>query len=241
MRRFHPRRAARMDPAVLAMRRGAWRAAAHVALWGAVVAASASASAVDRPALPFEPYTATGPVTCAPDGPLGAVESDAWAEIERLGEMGLPVCDVVWVFWRGENGRSSAGWAYSRHSDEDPRPSVWIETDIDHHVDPGPDGVDAEELTQEVRSLVRHELGHALTYLLGADDLEKDAAMLRDLFPGALEDGPVHPGFEAAADAIAEELTPPGEERLSSYDVDISPGNAANARAMLDLFGFRPS
>lgn len=222
------------------MRRGAWRAVAHVALWGAVMAASTSASAVDRPALPFEPYTATGPATCTPDGPLGAVESDAWEEIERLGEMGLPVCDVVWTFWRGENGRPSTGWAYPRHSDEDPRPSVWIETDIDHHVEAGPDGVDAEDLTLKVRSLVRHELGHALTYLLGPDP-GTDETMMRDLFPGALEGKPAHPGFEAAADAIAEELTPPGEERLTSYDVDISPGNTANARAMLDLFGFRQS
>lgn len=236
-RGLHPGHAPRRGPTVLAMRRGAWRAVAYVALWAAAVAASASASAVERAPLPFEPYTATGPATCTPPGPFGAVESDAWAEIERLGEMGLPVCDVVWIFWRGDDGTASMGKAFSRHSDEDPRPAVWIETDIEHHVTPGPEGVDAEELAHAVQGLVRHEFGHALTYLLGVDDVEQDEAMLRELFPGELEVDARRPGAEAAAEAIAAQLTPPEErnDRWWFYDQDISPGNGANARAMLKL------
>ena len=193
-------------------------------------------------AWPFAAYTSTGSETCTPSGPLGAVESDAWEELERLGSLGLPVCDVVWTFHRGAvyTGWDWTGWALPRFSDEDPRPGVWIEADIEDHVTPGPQGVDADRLTQEVRSLVRHEFAHALTYLLGADEPDKDAAALLDLFPGRLENDPTRPGFEAAAEAIAEELTPRDEVRVWYYDEEISPGNAAHAREMLALVdGYR--
>ncbi|MFD6093638.1 hypothetical protein ACFWGN_16090 [Oerskovia sp. NPDC060338] len=191
-------------------------------------------------AWPFVAYASTGPETCTPSGPLGAVEADAWEEIERLGSLGLPVCDAVWIFWRGEKIGNRTGVALVRHSDEDPRPAIWIDADIDHHGAPNPDGVDADHLTAAVRSTVRHEFAHALTYLLGADDLDGDAAALGALFPGALVGDPALPGLEAAAEAIAEELTPADEVRVVYYDEEISPGNAANARAMLALVdGYR--
>lgn len=246
MRHGHAARAgssqgARRSSTLLAMRRGALRVVAYAILWCSVVGAAASASAIEREPLPFEPYTATGPATCTPDGPLGAVESEAWAEIERLGDLGLPVCDVVWVFWRGDDGTDSVGRAVPRHSDEDPRPAVWIETDINHHVIPGPEGVDAKDLARFVRSLVRHEVAHALTYMLGADGLERDEEVLRELFPGPLDAEAKFPGLEAAGEAIAAELTPASEVRWWIYDKDIAPVNAANARAMLDLIVLRPS
>lgn len=132
-----------------------------------------------------------------------AVETIAWAEIARLEKLGFPVCDTIWSFGPiAEDG--IWGQAWPAISSTDPRTLVVIELDEATYA-----GVELEEA---VRTTVRHEYGHIITFASG--DVTIDRA------------------HEEAADALAEALTPAGEARTVFYAETIT---AAALTAAQDL------
>ncbi|MBN0040260.1 hypothetical protein JN535_08795 [Cellulosimicrobium cellulans] len=164
------------------------------------------------------------PAPCAHPGPHDPVQGIAWDEIARLHSINLPVCDVIWSF--GSLPDSLWGVTYADVGDELGRPLVVIE--------PSPAAY-GDGLEQDVRTTVRHEFGHALTGMLGLDD-----TTLRAMFDAEL--GGVHlgehteHGSEAAAEAIAEALTPKGEERTWFYDRHVDQASVMSAQDLLASF-----
>lgn len=147
------------------------------------------------------------------------MQAIAWDEIGRLVALGLPACVVVWTFHAPPGGYW--GYTYPVMDERNPRPLVLLEPDLARY---------SEDLDRDVRTTVRHEFGHALTHMLGLDDAE-----LRVMFPGGLEyvDEHTMPGFEASAEAIAQALTPQGQERAWFYDADVDAASVEAARELL--------
>lgn len=167
-----------------------------------------------------------------PDDVAGVVNEIAWAEVERLGDAGLPVCDVEWRFAADRDEWWWWGYAALALSPGE-RPVVWNVEDAAAYAAEGEDAVDGELLEQHVRTTVRHELGHALTYLLDLDD-----DTLANLFPAELENTrhDTNAGTESSAEAIAEALTPADETRTWFYDEDVPEENLDAAELVLDAF-----
>ncbi|WP_139122945.1 hypothetical protein [Cellulosimicrobium cellulans] len=148
------------------------------------------------------------------------MEGIAWDEIGRLHALGYPVCDVVWAFASPGKGRH-VGCAYEHFHDEDPRPFIVLEPNLDMWPD---------QLDTAVRSLVRHEFGHALIYMAGIDE-----AQVGTMFDSALDLEPEgNRAHEAAAEAISHLLTPEGVPRWWCYDKYIVPKNQDAAERILD-------
>ncbi|MDF9878635.1 hypothetical protein [Cellulosimicrobium cellulans] len=212
-----------------------WGQASRRALFAALALAApvvlvGSAASADRELVPAARLAAYSPVTpgtsCVPDDVAGVVNGIAWAEIERLGEAGLPVCDVAWSFVADR-----AEWWWWGVADVDREageaPHVWIVEDVAAYADEGEDAVDGDLLEQHVRTTVRHELGHALGALLRIDVETIDDMVTVDL---EREEPGVLAGPEAFAEAIAVALTPADETRTWFYDEDAR-GERARGRA----------
>lgn len=140
------------------------------------------------------PLPAEGDVICTGQsvGPyLG--EMIAWQEIGELRNLGLPVCDVAWQF--GDIA-DDTWWGWSESTDTGT--VITIEVDLtEYAAEPDPD--------LAIRSIVRHEFGHALAYaagyVYGSGDL--DATFADTL---SWTDEFIDRGHEAAAEAVSEIL-----------------------------------
>jgi hypothetical protein len=178
------------------------------AAWAATAFTEPTQAPVER-VVELEPVVKAAAVAPAPHasceyGVDTELETIAWAEIARLEQLGLPVCETVWSF--GPITEAGIwGLAYPQISLEDTRRLVVIETDLAEY--------DGFELTEAIRTTVRHEYGHIVTYLAG--------------------DITIDPAHEEAADAIAEALTPAGENRTIFYDETITADELAAAEALL--------
>ncbi|WP_194522329.1 hypothetical protein [Cellulosimicrobium sp. JZ28] len=164
---------------------------------------------------------------CAHPLPYDEVQAVVWDEVARLRGLGLPACDFVWSFGALPDGLW--GLAYST-TDVDDRILVVI--------DPDP-GAYGEDLEQDVRTTVRHEFGHALTYMLGFDDASLRATFDAEL-AGEHLDADTSLGFEASAEAIAQALTPPGQARTWFYDEHVDAEYVDAARCLLEQAGGAP-
>ncbi|MCB7135222.1 hypothetical protein [Cellulosimicrobium marinum] len=165
-----------------------------------------------------------------PDEALGTHDAIAWAEIERLGKAGLPVCDVDWQLVPDRDEWWWWGWAAPSRGEGD-LPTVWIVHDVAAYAEDGEDHVDGDLLEQHVRTTVRHELGHALTYMLGLDEISLERLFVADLevtHPGT------RPWHEASAEALALALTPDDEQRTVFYDEDVPAQNSTVAVLVLN-------
>lgn len=184
--------------------------------------ATATVVATEAPAPAAE--KAYPPAPCAHPEPHGQVQAVAWAEVARLHALGLPACDLVWSFSALPDGLW--GIAY---------PTTDVDDRILIVIDPNPATYGDGFVEQDVRTTVRHEFGHALTYMLGFDD-----ATLRETFDAELGGGHLSEssklGFEASAEAIAEALTPEGEERTWFYDEVVDPQYVFAARYLLNTY-----
>jgi hypothetical protein len=167
-----------------------------------------------------------------PDDVAGVVNGIAWAEIERLGEAGLPVCDVEWRFVAERDEWWWWGFADAAVAPGEV-PDVWIVEDVAAYADQGEDAVDGDLLEQHVRTTVRHELGHALGALLDLDDENLADLVVVELEREEPETTPVR---EAFAEAITVALTPADETRTVFYDEDVPEENVRAAELVLDAF-----
>jgi hypothetical protein len=174
--------------------------------------------AVEKVALPT-PTVHHAPCNYADVLDYGPVETIAWAEIDRLDSLGLPVCDVTWTFLDG-GVDGYWGMAYDMVEGAD---LIVIDSDPEAY----------NSLVADVRTTVRHEFSHTLTYALGLSDAD-----LRATFTDVLEyaDENTNAGYEASADAIAEVLTPMDETRTWFYDEVVSPEAYTAAEALLANF-----
>lgn len=210
-------------------RRRAIAAVLVLAVPAVLVGSTASADQEPR----FARYVPVTPGTsCVPDDVAGVVNAIAWAEIERLGDRGLPVCDVEWRFVPDRD--KWWWWGYTvPASSPGERATVLLIEDAAAYAVPGEEAIDGDLLEQHVRTTVRHEFGHALTHLLELDD-----ANLAALFPAELEisQDATGEGYEASAEAIAAALTPDDEERTVFYDEDVSAENVRMAELVLGAF-----
>lgn len=209
-------------------------AAALVLVAPAALAGSATSAVRAPEAAPsFARYVPVSPGTsCVPDNVAGVVNGIAWEEIERLGDRGLPVCDVEWRFVPDRD--KWWWWGYTvPASSPGERATVLLIEDAAAYAVPGEEAIDGDLLEQHVRTTVRHEFGHALTHLLELDD-----ANLAALFPAELEisQDATGEGYEASAEAIAAALTPDDEERTIFYDEDVSAENVRMAELVLGAF-----
>ncbi|WP_194521993.1 hypothetical protein [Cellulosimicrobium sp. JZ28] len=214
-------------------RRRVVAAAAALAVPAVLAGSAASADQVPTVAPLLAAYSPVSPGTsCVPKDVAGVVNAIAWAEIERLGEAGLPVCDVEWRFVAD---RDEWWWWGFADADVAPGevPDVWIVQDVAAYADEGAAEVDGGQLEQHVRTTVRHELGHALGALLDLNDEN-----LADLVVVELEqEGPeTTPVREAFAEAIALALTPADENRTVFYDEDVPEENVRAAELVLRAF-----
>ena len=181
------------------------------------------------PSLRFATYSPVTPGTsCVPDDVAGVVNAIAWEEIERLGERGLPVCDVRWRFVPGGVGWWGFPAAPGRPGAP---PGVWsggAGAPSGHD-----DAVEGELLEQHVRTTVRHELGHVLDALLGLSEDD-----LRDLVVVELdrERPTLRPAREAFAEAVTVALTPDGEGRTWFYDEHVPEENVRAAELVIEAF-----
>jgi hypothetical protein len=167
-----------------------------------------------------------------PDDVAGVVNGIAWQEISRLGEAGLPVCDVEWLF---VVDRDEWWWWGAADAERDPgeAPRVWIVEDVAAYADEGAAAVDGDLLEQHVRTTVRHELGHALGALLDLDDENLAGLIVVEL---EREEPGTTPVREAFAEAIAVALTPVNETRTTFYDEDVPEENVRAAELVLGAF-----
>src|SRR5690606_21518528 len=146
----------------------------------------ASPSAVaDQPEAP-QPSPTVTPLaypnaSCAPAGELAEVEEIIWDEISRLVAEGLPACDVTWLLEPPYDG--SWGIASTAEEAKADRPLIVLDPNLDTYTDDlEPEERTPTQLDTDVRTAVRHEFAHTLTYMLGYDD-----ETLREMFPAELE------------------------------------------------------
>ncbi|MGN7703532.1 hypothetical protein [Cellulosimicrobium sp. 22601] len=213
------------------------RAIAAVLVLAAPAVFVASAASADAPVAraAFRPLeTGYPPAPCVQHGEQSKAERIIWDEVSRLVAAGLPACELTWVLEPPYDG--SWGIAYTAAEAEGDRPLIVIDPNVATYTD----DLDPEERTRvqldtDVRTAVRHEFGHVLTYLLGYDDDE-----LRDIFPAELEGANISEstryGLEASAEAITQALTPPGEGRTWMYDKHVDDADVATARELLARF-----
>ncbi|MGW6226887.1 hypothetical protein ACWFQT_07220 [Cellulosimicrobium cellulans] len=213
-------------------RRRVVAAAAALAVPAVLAGSAASADHMPTIAPLLAAYSPVSPGTsCVPEDVAGVVNAIAWAEIERLGEAGLPVCDIEWRFVAD---RDQWWWGFADAAVAPGEvPDVWIVEDVAAYADGGEDAVDGDLLEQHVRTTVRHELGHALGALLDLNDEN-----LADLVVVELEqEGPgTTPVREAFAEAIALAITPTDENRTVFYDEDVPEENVRAAELVLRAF-----
>lgn len=201
-------------------------AAAVLLAASAVFVSSGAASAPDPEPAPSLAAVATAkaypPAECAHPGPHDEVQAIGWDEVSRLASLGLPVCDVAWVF--ADPGADHWGYTFP-YTDVDDRPLIIIDAD--------PATYGTKLVEQDIRTTVRHEFGHAVVYLLGYPEYT-----LRAMFDAELTGKRVtehtQPGLEASGDAIAQALTPAGQDRTWFYDEVVDADDVTAARALLD-------
>jgi len=153
------------------------------------------------------------------DWPVSVI---AWTEIRDLRDLGLPVCDVTWGFYVLDDP-----WWGLTYQDATGAVSVQIEANDAEYaeyadkIDPG----------AAIRSVVRHEFGHAIVYGAGLQEAELRATFTDPLFR---YEETVTPGNEAAADAIAAVLAAAsGDEQYRMYVEDVSAASTRAAEALV--------
>jgi len=166
------------------------------------------------------------PASTAPStAPAIDVEAIARDELASIDALGYPTELTTWDF-REEFVNDNGGTAWSS-GDGVGHTTIVVSTDADAYAKYGPD------VEVSVRSTVRHEFGHALTYWLfpqGAEDpLSRICSTVSDqsLTTEA-------PAGECAAEAISELLTEQrGDERVRFYDLAPSAPSMENMRAIV--------
>lgn len=166
------------------------------------------------------PLPAEGDVICTgqPVGPyLG--EMLAWQEIGELRNLGLPVCDVTWKF--GDIA-DDMWWGYAEATDT--ATVITLEVDLtEYPAEPDRD--------LAIRSIVRHEFGHAIVHRAGLQETELRATFTEPIF---WHDETVTPGNEVAADAIAAVLAAADDdEQYPMYVEDVSTASIRAAEALV--------
>lgn len=168
------------------------------------------------------PLPAEGDVICTgqPIGPRLA-EKIAWQEIGELRNLGLPVCDVTWQF---ADFTDPTWWGWAEPTEAGA--TITIEVDLSEY---------AEEADRDlaIRSIVRHEFGHALIYaagyVYGTGDLD---VMFDDALSWSVTN--TDRGHEAAAEAVALVLAQRrGDERRALYVSHVSPESIVAATAIV--------
>src|SRR5665647_11848 len=149
------------------------------------------------------------------DWPVSVV---AWTEIRGLRDLGLPVCDVTWGFYALD-----AWWGMS-YQDASGEVFIQIEANDAEYADSGDPDL-------AIRSVVRHEFGHAIVYEAGLQEAE-----LRATFTDLLSwtDESTEPGNEVAATAIAAVLAAErNDEQWSVYVENVSAASIGAAEALV--------
>lgn len=207
---------------------GAVAVAAGGMLFGALHQASADSTPSPGP----YPHTFTAPTpyeaavepVCEEHTYGGSeVEAIAWDEIARIDTLGIPVCHVQWEFSDHlEGSEGGLGSALYREG------TIWINTDYAMY---GAEGRDEAEL----RSVVRHEIGHFLIRWSTISDREAD---LRQQFADPVTvDGLSRPGSEVAAEAVGAVLSDLVGDDFQLYYVEtVSPASLDAAAAVVEEF-----
>lgn len=153
-----------------------------------------------------------------PELPAATTHTEVVAlkEINRLREAYPPAQDVTWTF-RSLSDRDVWGLAYNGDDN-----LIEIESEQMHYLD-------GEPVTDDmVRYVVRHELGHQITYDIYENDDAAESRLER-LFTG--EETDAVDGLELSADVIAAVLNDagPGDQ--------FSAGQLAAAQSLVDTVG----
>lgn len=194
--------------------RGVLVGGASVLAAGAAVLVGVTMSSADEPLV--------APV-CEDHANSGTpAEQAAWDELEALAELGLPVCDLQWKFVDDIEGSDALGRTDYGND------GVLLVADLEEYGSP--------ELAElELRSVVRHELGHYLVRWHGISSRESD---LREIFTDpVIEDDLERPGSEVAAEAVGAVLSDlRGEEFWPYYVEEVSPESMAAAEVIVGAF-----
>lgn len=146
----------------------------------------------------------------------------AWTEIRDLRDLGLPVCDVTWGVlalvdpWWGLASQDATGTVF-----------IQIEADDAEYAE----RADEVDLDVAIRSIVRHEFGHAIVYMAGLQEAELRATFTEPMFRDAET---LRPGNEAAADAVAAVLAAArDDEQYRMYVEKVSPASLKAAESLV--------
>lgn len=171
--------------------------------------------------------SASEPSAVAPSAEVPVdVEAVARDEIAALDELGYPTQIATWAF--ADEYTNSAGGTASTSGDRRGYSAVVMSLDADAYSQFSPD------IEAAVRSTVRHEFGHALTYWLYPSGAEGPMAeACPSVSTGTLKTGA--PGGECSAEVVSELLARErGDERVRFYKLALSDESISAIAPILD-------